>query len=127
MEFLRTLLILILLLIIGKMNKTKSIAVSLVVVALVLIAAGWWFFRSLDLSQKSEEQSDLILLNKVKTSATQNITDFLTADNEQKSIAKDLFVSEQFLELKDTPVEINTSNIGNSRPFAPLTYTFENP
>lgn len=109
------------------MTKPKSIAISLIVISLVLVGGGVWFFRSLNLSQKMTEQSDLVLLNKIKNSATKNISDFLEADTAEKSIAKDLFAGSQYQELKETPVEINTINIGNNHPFAPLNYTFEKP
>lgn len=109
------------------MTKPKSIAISLIIVALALIGGGAWFFRSLNLSQKTAEQSDLVLLNKVRNAATKNISDFLPASAESQSIVQDLFNSSQYQELKETPIEINTNNIGNSHPFAPLNYTFESP
>lgn len=109
----------------ARKSDKKTVIVLLVVLGVVLIGSATWLFNILKpvAAPPMELQADLQLqkVYRIKEMAIENMSDFLKLSFAPESIWDNLYNSEQFKELNDLEIDINTEDdVGNPQPFIPV-------
>ncbi len=109
------------------MQDKKVMTIILFAFAVIIIVGSYFVFSSLSIEKvdiTAEEQVEIQQMKELKEIAVNNIQNFLKTSlfdqNHPNSVFEELYSSQQYIELQEVEVIINTEdNIGNPKPFTP--------
>jgi len=109
----------------ARKSDKKTVVALLIILGLVSIGSAVWLFTILKPVEIPllDVQADIKLerVYRIKEVAIDNMKDFLKLDYSPESIWDNLYENQQFRELNDLEININTQDdVGNMDPFAPI-------